>query len=225
MKLTCINTGYIDTWLDLHSRPLAAEKIRIEVPVPCYLVEHAGQKVLFDAGQKPLNKVQDPMAKYYVRVTEKETAVQRLSAMDIAAEDIDIIVISHAHSDHYAGLIDFPRAQVIVQHPAEQTLQKFGNQFTVLNGEYDLFGDGKAICLPTPGHSADHQSLLLTMDDNSRKLLLGDVVYLPQALDYEPTAEEYNQNPDYYNSIRKVRAMRDGGVEIIFGHDPYRVLQ
>ena len=224
MKLTCINTGFIDTWLDLHSRPLAAEKIRIEVPVPCYLVEHADKKVLFDAGQKPLNKVQDPMAKYYVRVTEKETAVQHLAAMDIAAEDIDIIVISHAHGDHYAGLTDFPRAQVIVQHPAEQTLQKFGNQFTVLNGEYDLFGDGKAICLPTPGHSADHQSLLLTMDDNSRKLLLGDVVYLPQALDYEPTAEEYNQNPDYYNSIRKVRSMRDGGVEIIFGHDPYRVL-
>ena len=165
------------------------------------------------------------MAKYYVRVTEKETAVQRLAAMNIAAEDIDIIVISHAHSDHYAGLIDFPSAQVIVHPPAEQTLQKFGNQFTVLNGEYDLFGDGKAICLPTPGHSADHQSLLLTMDDNSRKLLLGDVVYLPQALDYEPTAEEYEQNPDYYNSIRKVRAMRDGGVEIIFGHDPYRVLQ
>lgn len=225
MKLTCINTGYIDTWLNLHSRPLAAEKIRIEVPVPCYLIEHTGKKVLFDAGQKPLNKVQDPMAKYYVRVTEKETAVQRLAAMNIAAEDIDIIVISHAHGDHYAGLIDFPRAQVIVQHPAEQTLQKFGNQITVLNGEYDLFGDGKAICLPTPGHSADHQSLLLTMDDNSRKLLLGDVVYLPQALDYEPTAEEYEQNPDYYNSIRKVRAMRDGGVEIIFGHDPYRVLQ
>jgi glyoxylase-like metal-dependent hydrolase (beta-lactamase superfamily II) len=225
MKLTCINTGYIDTWLNLHSRPLAAEKIRIEVPVPCYLIEHAGKKVLFDAGQKPLNKVQDPMAKYYVRVTEKETAVQRLAAINIAAEDIDIIVISHAHSDHYAGLIDFPRAQVIVQHPAEQTLQKFGNQITVLNGEYDLFGDGKAICLPTPGHSADHHSLLLTMDDNSRKLLLGDVVYLPQALDYEPTAEEYNQNPDYYDSIRKVRAMRDGGVEIIFGHDPYRVLQ
>ncbi len=225
MKITCINTGFIDTWLDLHSRPLAAEKIRIEVPVPCYLVEHAGKKMLFDAGQKPLSKVQDPMAKYYIKVTEKETAVQRLAAMNIAPGDIDIIVISHAHSDHYAGLIDFPQAQVIVQHPAEQTLQKFGNQFTVLNGEYDLFGDGRAICLPTPGHSADHHSLLLTMDDGSRKLLLGDVVYLPQALDYEPTAEEYEQNPDYYNSIRKVRAMRDGGVEIIFGHDPYRVLQ
>lgn len=226
MKLTVINTGFIDTWLHLHSRPLTAEKnIRIEVPVPCYLIEHAGKKILFDAGQKPLQKNQDPLADYYIKVTEKETALKRLEAMDISADDIDLIIISHAHGDHYAGLADFPCAQVVAQRDAAAALQRFSNRFQILDGECDLFNDGKIICLPTPGHAPGHQSLLLTMDDQTQKLLSGDVVYLPAALDYRPGPEEYAERPDYFDSIKKVRMLQDKGVEVIFGHDPYHLLQ
>ena len=63
MKITHLQTGTIETWLSLHARPLKYEKkIRISVPVQCYLLEHNNKKILFDAGQKPLNRIQEPQA-------------------------------------------------------------------------------------------------------------------------------------------------------------------
>lgn len=227
MKITVLSTGTIETWLHLHARPLKrAENIRISVPVPCYLIEHGGKKFLFDAGQKPLKKVQDPLAMYLVKVKPGETAVELLAAKGIAASNIDYVIISHAHSDHYAGLVDFPQAKVIAQSAAAESLKKvFPNEFITVDGKYDCLNDGAMLCIPTPGHAPGHQSLLLTRDDGSRILLVGDVVYMPEAVDYEPDAGEYAGNPGYFDSIRLLRTMQADGVELCFGHDPYTLVQ
>jgi len=225
MKITVISTGTIETWLHLHARPLVYDQgIRITVPVPCYLLEHNGRKILFDAGQKPLDRIQDPSANYVIRVTPEETAVRQLEKMNISAGEIDYIIISHAHGDHCAGLRDFPQATVIAQPPTAEALKDRGNKFIVADGRYDVFGDGALICIPTPGHAAGHQSLLMKGDDGREILLIGDVVYMPEALDYEPTESEYEKRPEYFDSIRLVRSMRDNGVELCFGHDPYTLV-
>ena len=90
MKITPIQTGTIETWMSLHVRPLKYEKkTRIAVPIHCYLLEHNNKKYLFDAGQKPLDRIQDPLENYVVKVQESELAVNQLTAMDIAPEDLD----------------------------------------------------------------------------------------------------------------------------------------
>ena len=223
MKITTVQTGTIETWMTLHARPLKHfEKFRIEVPVFCFLAECRKGKILFDAGQKPLPYPQDRRtADYYVKVSPEETAVRKLAAMKISPDDLSWIILSHKHADHADGIEDFPNVKVIVQKQADPMPEKFKNRFVRINGEFDVFGDGSVLCIPTPGHSPDHQSLLLTHENGSRELLLGDVVYLPEALDYEPDPEEYNQRPDYFDSIRKVRAMRDSGIKIRFSHDPF----
>ena len=90
---------------------------------------------------------------------------------------------------------------------------------------YDVWGDGVLTCIPTPGHAPGHQSLLIANDDGTKTLLMGDVVYMPEALDYEPAKEEYAERPEYFNSIRQVRSLRDSGVKIVFGHHPYTLVK
>ena len=223
MKITAIRTGSIDTWMSLHARPLKyCGRSRIEVPVLCFLVECGKGKILFDAGQKPLSFVQDrKTADYYVKVSPEEIAVRKLAALDIAPDDLSFIILSHKHGDHVDGLEDFPNTEVIIRKQADPMPEKFRNRFRYIDGEFDVFGDGSVLCIPTPGHAPEHQSLLITHEDGSRELLIGDVVYLPEALDYEPDPDEYSRNSAYFDSIRKVRAMRDSGIKIRFSHFPY----
>lgn len=42
-----------------------------------------------------------------------ETAVERLAARGVAADDVRTIVVTHFHADHIAGLRDFPRARIV----------------------------------------------------------------------------------------------------------------
>ena len=222
MKITVIPTGTIETYLHLHARPLVRDTgIRISVPVPCYLIEHDGKKILFDAGQIVPEREQDPMANYFVRVTYEEIAVNRLAAMNITHDDIDYVVISHAHGDHCNGLKYFPHCKVIAQKAAVEQLKRFENEFVPADGIFDVSGDGRVVCIPTPGHAPGHQSLLLTCDDGSKILLVGDVIYMPEALEYLPTEQEYAEKTDYFNSISLIRSMQNDGVQLWFGHHPY----
>lgn len=223
MKITPLQTGTIETWMRLHARPLKYDKeTRISVPIQCYLLEHNHKRILFDAGQKPLNRIQDPLEDYVVKVKEEEFTVNLLKDMGITEDDLDCIILSHAHEDHFAGLIDFPHTKVIAQRAAAEILQKqFANEFVALEGDQDILDDGSIRCLATPGHAPGHQSLLVRLDDGSQILLLGDVIYLPAALEYEPSGQEYAENPEFFDSIRRVRSLCHDGVTPIYGHDPY----
>lgn len=221
MKITDIVTGNIETWMHLHARPLKREHgIRISVPVTCYLLEHAGKKVLFDAGQVPLQYAQNPLSDYFVRMTDEQTAVCQLGKMGIAASDIDLVIISHFHGDHIAGLRDFPDCKVLVQTPEVEKVKKYDNRIIAVDGEYDVSGDGAMVCVPTYGHSPGHQSLLLRRDDGSRLLLVGDAVYMPEALEYLPDEAEYAERKEYFDSLGYLRALQSGGTELVFGHYP-----
>jgi glyoxylase-like metal-dependent hydrolase (beta-lactamase superfamily II) len=46
------------------------------------------------------------------RMTEAQTAVRQVEALDFAASDVRHIVLTHLDFDHAGGLDDFPRAQV-----------------------------------------------------------------------------------------------------------------
>ena len=45
-----------------------------------------------------------------------------------------------------------------------------------LAGEHDLFGDGSIVLFPTPGHTAGHQSVRVTLD-NEVVIVLFDATY------------------------------------------------
>ena len=71
----------------------------------------------------------------------------------------------------------FARAPPIYQrdiyHAADFEL---GLRWRTLAGEHDLFGDGRVVIFPTPGHTAGHQSVIVHLD-NASVIVAGDAHY------------------------------------------------
>ena len=88
-----------------------------------------------------------------------------------------------------------------------------------VDGEHDVFGDGRVVCFPTYGHTPGHQSLRLRLDDRT-VVLTGDACYLRRTLD-EMHLPAVVDDPDAMRrSLERLRALRDAGAMIIYGHDP-----
>lgn len=224
MKITTISTGTIETYLHVLSRPLVKEEgIRISVPVSCYLIEYKNKKILFDAGQTLVDYEQNPNALFFIKIAPQETAIARLNELNITSNDIDYVIISHSHGDHFLGLKDFPNSTVIVQRSEAKQLKEFKNKFIILDGQYDLFNDGNIVCIPTSGHTPGHQSLLLN-NNGKQILLIGDAIYFPEALDYTPSTKEYLECKEFFDSLKLISTLQKNGVELCFGHYPYKFI-
>jgi N-acyl homoserine lactone hydrolase len=52
-----------------------------------------------------------------------------------------------------------------------------GHPVTKLEGDYDVFGDGSATIISTPGHTPGHQSLLVKLPKTGALVLSGDAVH------------------------------------------------
>ncbi len=160
-------------------------------PALAFLIEHPAGTVLFDSGYHERWQQGSTVAGIGVEVGPEDHVVAQLSAIGVAASEVDLVVLSHLHCDHAGGLRHFPHAPVLVQagerafaarRPAYQ--EGFyddrdtghGPSWRELDGELDLFGDGSIVILPTPGHTPGHQSALVTLPSGAF-VLAGDVSY------------------------------------------------
>ena len=218
MKIVELQSGTILTWRHLLVRG-APEGIRFEVPVKFFYIEHNNKRILFDTGQKPLSYQQPDDANFLVRVTEKETAAALLKNISVEPESIDYVVLSHLHADHVDGTADFGNAQIIIQKREAACRQLVWQNICLIDGVFDLFNDRRIICLPTYGHTPGHQSLLLKLDDSSSILLTGDAAHTHDALDHRFSPEEYKSNPEYVDTVGKLRKLELDNVKLIFSHE------
>jgi N-acyl homoserine lactone hydrolase len=170
----------------------------IEIPWFFYLIQHPRGNVLFDTGAHP-SLATDPHARlgamadiWTITMKAGEDAVSQLRRIDLAPTDITHIVESHLHYDHAGGLEFFPGVPVYVQRGELQfahwpPVYQKGAYVTAdfdhpvewreVDGEYDLFDDGRIVMLPTPGHTPGHQSLLVRLEGET-VILLSDAAYL-----------------------------------------------
>jgi glyoxylase-like metal-dependent hydrolase (beta-lactamase superfamily II) len=182
---------------------LAGETGRIRVPIPCFLIEHPRGRVLFDSGLHPATQT-DPAARlgrlapfFDVEFGPGEEVSARLAALGVDAGRVDWLVNSHLHFDHTGGNALVPNARLVVQRREWEAGQDadlrarnaydpadydHGHDLLAVDGEYDLFGDGRIVCLPTYGHTPGHQSLRVRLDDGD-VILTGDACYLRATLE------------------------------------------
>jgi glyoxylase-like metal-dependent hydrolase (beta-lactamase superfamily II) len=104
----------------------------VRFPAGFACIEHpqAGL-ILFDTGYSrrfAMETSRFPAALYRwltpVFFEEANSALWQLQRMGYAAEDVAIIVISHFHGDHIAGLRDFPKAQFIYAAEAYEKVRR-----------------------------------------------------------------------------------------------------
>lgn len=223
MKLHLFSSGSILTWKHLLIRGYP-ERVRFSVPIPFYLLDHPAGLFLFDTGQQPPDVPPPEDDNYIPILTDADRAVNILAARGVTPADLTGIILSHHHSDHFDGLADFPGIPCYIRreelrYPAVAAqVAKQDRQWIFPTGDHDLAGDGRILLLPTPGHTAGHQSLLLTPDDLPPILLTADAAYTREALRQTPPPEEAHL-PEW-RSLDKIKACAANGVRIITGHDP-----
>ncbi|MEE8172289.1 MAG: N-acyl homoserine lactonase family protein [Alphaproteobacteria bacterium] len=238
VKVFAMTCGWISGAFDLM---MADAPGRIRFPVPAYLIDHPKGRVLFDSGLHPdiqtdvRGRAGDTLADMFeVEFRPGEEIKARLEALDIAADSIEYIVNSHLHWDHTGGNELVPNAKIIIQkkeweaghvpelieknifNPADYN---HGHQVEKIEGEYDLFGDGTVVTLPTYGHTPGHQSLKV-------KLASGDIVLAADACYFRKTLEDLHlpnivfDKEKMLESLKTLRRLQTSGARIFYGHDP-----
>jgi N-acyl homoserine lactone hydrolase len=222
--------------------PEAPSGTPMRIPVASFLVVHPQGKVLFDTGIHA-DGFRDPAAHYgkglagYFKFFcgAGEGVVAQLRLLGLAPEDITHVVNSHFHFDHCGCNALFTRAQVFVQG-AEMRATRAARDadrrpdrdweapldYRLLEGEHDLFGDGSLVIVPTPGHTAGHQSLRVEAGPGLRFCFTGDACYTQEHLERDllPSGGAVWKADEMRHSLAVLRRMREReGATLIYGHD------
>ena len=237
MRLHAFTCGWLGAPLGLF---LDGEHGRVRIPVPAFLIEHPKGLVLFDTGlhpdvQRDARARLGPIADVFpAEFAPGEEVAGRLAALGVGVGRVDYAILSHLHFDHAGGLATVPNARVVVQrreweaghdvdlaarlHFAREDFDH-GHDLLLVDGEHDLFGDSRVVCLPTHGHTPGHQSLRVRLD-GGEVVLTADACYLRRTLETEHLPPQPWDRDGMIASLRRLRAMGEAGARVVVGHDP-----
>ena len=179
---TAVNQRFSDTY--------AYGDLKIQFVFSCYLIKHDDDYMLWDTGH----------AMTAPNVAPKVSLVDFLAKIDVKPEQIKYVGISHYHADHTGQVASFPKATVLIGkadwdaisapkpgqgvnfQPFEAWI-KGESKVEPLALDKDVFGDGSAIVLYTPGHTPGHHSLLVKLKEKGAVLITGDLAHFHENYD------------------------------------------
>ena len=140
---------------------------------PClgYLVDHPGGLLLLDTG---MGRHPEVDARYRPRRRPLSAA---LAAAGARAEDVRLVVNCHLHFDHCGGNPDLTGRPIFTQRVELETartaedytlpelVDAAGLRYEVLDGDAEVLPG--VLVLPTPGHTAGHQSVVVRRRDGT----------------------------------------------------------
>jgi glyoxylase-like metal-dependent hydrolase (beta-lactamase superfamily II) len=219
---------------------------RCEYATRCLLIEAGGKRVLVETGN---GDKFSPKLKDIYGIDHDRAIETALREVGLAPDDIDFVVMTHMHFDHSGGTTRFSttgsglapvfgRARHVVQrrewedavHPHErnqasylqENIKPLGDAglMQLVDGEAEIVPGVRVI--PTPGHTAGHQSVLIGARDAGapKALFLGDVV--PTAVHTKlPWVMGYDLEPA--RTLETKRALFTRAVQedwlLLWGHD------
>jgi N-acyl homoserine lactone hydrolase len=166
-----------------------------DMSVTAYLIVHPRGTLLWDTGVIPDELVQ-PGGTTEARATVHKTLQGQLAEIGYKPSGITYLALSHNHYDHSANANSFAGATWLVQKAERAAMfpdtppatpnsaaHRFsalkGSKTMLLDGDYDVFGDGTVVIVATPGHTPGHQSLFVKLAKTGPVVLSGDLYHYP----------------------------------------------
>jgi len=238
MKLHILSGGRVRMRKHIYV-PEASRDEMIELPVSCFLLRHPQGNILFDSGCHPAVTTDaearwGALAKYVVPIGKpEENLIDDLGGVGLSLADIDAVVNSHLHPDHCGCNEFFKQATMIVHARELDAVQEPGaeargyvradwdhpRRMDILERERDLFGDGRIVLLPLPGHTPGMTGLLATLDRSGAMLLASDAVSLRIHLDRDVVPKNTWNTDLFRRSMGEIRRIERSGAAVICGHD------
>lgn len=190
------HAGNLNSWANMTVPPGTP----VDITAYAYLIKHADGWMMWDTST---NDIIATMPDGYgssaggIRWTKSEadTLAPQFKAIGITFDDVRYIGISHSHADHTGNVHKFPNAIVLIQRaeyedafadggapsgPPAFAGQIFPREQPVilLDGDYDVFGDGSVQLFYVGGHTPGSQVALVRLPNTGSILLTGDAVHL-----------------------------------------------
>jgi len=195
-RLYVLDCGSI-TFADVALFGLTNEETSVrELAVPCYLIDHPEGRLLWDTGlPASLAGSSEPQTiREGVSATYPRSLASQLDELGLKPADIDKIALSHMHFDHVGSANLFAQSQLLIQRDEYVAAFEQADQFKgvfdpalyeklvdarrrVLNGDYDVFGDGSVRIIAAPGHTPGHQVLFVELENEGPTVLSGDLYH------------------------------------------------
>jgi N-acyl homoserine lactone hydrolase len=150
-----------------------------ELLVPCYVVDHPDGLLLWDGGLSS-DQVDRPFS-------------GQLEALGLSLDSFDYVAFSHMHYDHVGVANEIGSGTLLIQR--EEFEAAFAEEIEVpgfdpelyeglirldrqlLDGDHDVFGDGRVRILSLPGHTPGHQALFVDLETEGPVVLSGDLYH------------------------------------------------
>lgn len=163
---------------------LAEEETDVrELIVPCFIVEHPEGILLWDGGLPSSLAAEGGWI----------PLVEQLTTTGLSLDSLDYVAFSHMHDDHVGVANELTSGTLLIQRAEYEAA--FADSVTVafyrpdvysglrdmphelLQGERDVFGDGRVRIIPAPGHTPGHQVLFVDLAGEGPVLLAGDLYH------------------------------------------------
>jgi len=162
MSLSALPTGVMHSKAALAYRGGSLLEPR-DFAMTAILVKHPKGNLLFDTG---LGQQVDEQVKTLPQLMQATTTYTKgvPAAIQLAAakQQVDGIVLTHAHWDHVSGLDSLKNIPIWISAPEQ---------------------DGSVVLVPSPGHTPGSVIAFITLPSGARYALLGDLVWQKEGID------------------------------------------
>jgi len=218
---------------------------RLRMTTRCLYVESDGKRILVNTG--PGDKLTDKQARNLGLERPEGGLLDGLVRLGIASGDVDIVLATHLHSDHFGGATiwgpggeavpTFPQAEYWVQrrewadarYPNERTRGTYlpenllpleaSGRLRLLDGDTAVTSQVRTIV--TPGHTRAHQCVVLESGGGTA-VYLSDLAPLVVNLERLAWIPAFDVEP--LETLESKRRIRDWALAadaiLIFEHDP-----
>ena len=176
------------------------------LPTYAWVIEHGEGIIVVDTGQgahlRESGKSLHPYVRWEVafQIEPEEEIGPQLRALGIGPRDVKQVVLTHLHMDHDGGLAHFPHSEILVAPGELRTasgwvgrirgyiphrwpawfdpapLALAAEPFGPFAASRRLTKAGDVVAVATPGHTADHLSIVV-QDGDTALFLAGDTSY------------------------------------------------